>query len=376
MSRSTFLVAALPLFAATLAFAQFVPLVDKRYKYPDEIPYKADTDFLARGGQTGYNRCNSTTEGQNSLCQTAFTNSIDDFCLWAPINPNSVVGDVEGEMVAWCTKPGHGARTIPAGTLTGVQFMKTPDYVQVVGFLDQTKINLAAGDFGGEMDPHGADLRGNPLGGLLYSNAFGTDKNNFKQVIEWHNFIGGNAFCFKACDPAGPNAAHFCEHIFDRIGCAYNAPNNAQNGVFESCLGENQDFPGVYVTNGVTQTYQQPPESLGPITSIPYTARVPASSSCSQFKSEELFAAAATVTPPAPTSSSITTPGTQTQTTQTGSATTKPGSNPTSVPQTTSGSTSSSTGPPPSQTSNDASTLAISGAASILGAIFAGLFLS
>lgn len=34
--------------------------------------------------------------------------------------------------------------------------MKTPDYVQVVGFIDQTKINIADGDYGGEMDPHGA----------------------------------------------------------------------------------------------------------------------------------------------------------------------------------------------------------------------------
>jgi hypothetical protein len=51
--------------------------------------------------------------------------------------------------------------------------MKTPDYVQVVGFIDQTKINLQADDSGGELgrrehiisrvlglisskDPHGA----------------------------------------------------------------------------------------------------------------------------------------------------------------------------------------------------------------------------
>lgn len=36
--------------------------------------------------------------------------------------------------------------------------METPDYIQVVGFIDQTKINLAADDFGGELDPHGADF--------------------------------------------------------------------------------------------------------------------------------------------------------------------------------------------------------------------------
>ena len=36
--------------------------------------------------------------------------------------------------------------------------MKTPDYLQAVGFIDQTKINLQQGDYGGELDPHGADL--------------------------------------------------------------------------------------------------------------------------------------------------------------------------------------------------------------------------
>jgi len=46
-----------------------------------------------------------------------------DFCLWAPREPGSVVGDVEGSMVAWCTKEGRGTRIIPAGALTGGQSM-------------------------------------------------------------------------------------------------------------------------------------------------------------------------------------------------------------------------------------------------------------
>jgi len=367
MSRLTTLslLTSLSLFSLVSAL---VPLANKHFKYPDEIPYKVDTDVTGRGAQTGYNQCNATTEGQNSLCQTAFLNSLDDFCLWAPINPNSLVSNTEGEMVAWCTKPGHGARTIPAGALSGVQFMKTPDYVQVVGFIDQTKVNLAAGDYGGEMDPHGADLRGNPLGGLLYSNAYGTNKN-IQQVIEWHNFIGGGFFCLKACDPAGPNAAHFCEHIYDRIGCAYNAPNNAQNGVFESCLGDNQDFPGVYVQNGVTQTYHQPPESLGAINSMPYTARIPASSSCSPFKSADLYAGSVTLSPPSATTT--TTPSTLSLT----QTITKSGSNTASVPKSTT-LTQTSSGGSPRPTGNDASALAISGAASIFGVLFAALFLA
>lgn len=40
-------------------------------------PYQADTDDGVRGRQHGYNRCNSTTENQQSLCQTSILNSID-----------------------------------------------------------------------------------------------------------------------------------------------------------------------------------------------------------------------------------------------------------------------------------------------------------
>jgi hypothetical protein len=271
------------------------PLASKHFAYPGGIPYQADTDDLLRGTQFGYNLCNSTTENQNSDCQTSFLNSLSDFCLWAPPKPNSTIADTEGEEVAWCTQPGRGTRLIPAGALTGVQFMRTPDYVQVVGFIDQTKINMADGDYGGELDPHGADFRGNPLGGLVYSTAWSSDPTQYEQVIEWHNFMGGNAFCFKVCDPAGPNAANFCQHIYDRIGCAYNAPNNAQNGTFESCLGDDQDYPGVYTSNGVVMTYTQPAESLGAISTMPYQPRVPASSSCTTFSSAQLYASLPTV---------------------------------------------------------------------------------
>lgn len=108
--------------------------------------------------------------------------------------------------------------------------------------------------------------------------------------------MGGGAFCIKVCDPAGANAANFCQHIYDRIGCEYNAPNNAQNNVFESCQGENQDFPGLYMEGGQVMTYKQPPESLGDIQSMPYQPRVPASSDCQSFSSNQLYTAAATST--------------------------------------------------------------------------------
>ena len=90
-------------------------------------------------------------------------------------------------MIAWCSKPGHGTRLIPQGALTGLQWIQTSDYVQAVGFLDQTLVNIAEGDWGGEMDPHGADLRGNPMGGVLFSTAFGGSTP--AQVVEWHKCV-------------------------------------------------------------------------------------------------------------------------------------------------------------------------------------------
>lgn len=274
-----------------LAQSSAVPLASKHFTW-SALPYQADTDTGERGTQTGYNLCNSTTEGPTSLCQTAIINSIDDFCLWGPPDPNSTIGDTEGENIAWCTKPGYGTRVIPKGAITGVQFMKTPDYVQVTGYINQQLIDIASSDSGGELDPHGADQRGNPLGALLFSNAWTGD---FVQAVEWHNFMGGGTFCLKACDPSKPNAANYCQHVFDRIGCQYNAPAAYVDGVFLSCDGDDQDFPGIYTdASGAVQTYTQPAESLGPISTIPYTARIPASSNCQTFNSATLFSGAPT----------------------------------------------------------------------------------
>ncbi|KAG5220324.1 macrophage activating glycoprotein [Salix suchowensis] len=210
------------------------PLVLKRFSYPTGLPYQADSENLLRGTQFGYNRLSDRGYRRR------------------------------GSRLVLSTRARNAA--YPPDALKGVQFMRTPDYVQVVGFIDQTAINIAAGDSGGELDPHGADLRGNPLGGLMYSNAWSKSADTYVQVIEWHNFMGGNAFCLKVCDPSRPNAASYCQHRYDRIGCAYNAPNNAKEGVFESCEGENQDFPGVYTQDGRVLTYTQPPEALGTIT--------------------------------------------------------------------------------------------------------------
>lgn len=296
------------------AQASVTPLVDRRFTYPN-LPYQVDpTDppspdgTAGRGPQQGFNLCNSTTATQDSMCQTSFVNSLDDFCIWGPPKPNSTIGDTEGESVAWCTQgQKHGTRTMPAGTITGAQFLRAPAYVQVTGTINQVNIDMTSDDGGGELDPHGADFRGNPLGGLIYSNAFpsnGGNNNSYQQVIEWHNFMGSSTFCIKVCDPAVANSKQYCQNIFDRIGCEFNAPASYAAGEYTVCDSENQDPPGVYTdASGAVQTFSQPPESLGPISSMPYTAKLPKSSNCVNYESTALFAAAASVTAPAGASS-------------------------------------------------------------------------
>lgn len=83
---------------------------------------------------------------------------MSDFCLWAPPQPNSTIGDTEAIEVGWCSKSGWGTRLIPAGTLTGVQVLKTSKYIQFAGFINQVNLDMASDDYGGELDPHGADL--------------------------------------------------------------------------------------------------------------------------------------------------------------------------------------------------------------------------
>ena len=75
-------------------------------------------------------------------------NDADDFCLWAPPSLGTI-GDDEREVVAWCTKSGRGTRLIPDGTLSGVHFVRTSNYLQVTGVGNFTNINVAQDDGGG-----------------------------------------------------------------------------------------------------------------------------------------------------------------------------------------------------------------------------------
>lgn len=90
-------------------------------------------------------------------------------------------------------------------------------------------------------------------------------------------------FCFKACDPSRPNGPRMCEHMYDTLGCGFNAPSNARNNVFESCASDSQSPPG---------------SPGGPVP--------PASSLCSTFASTAIYGPSASVTVPIPGASTMT----------------------------------------------------------------------
>jgi hypothetical protein len=56
---------------------------------------------------------------QTSDSRLITLNSVDDFCIYGPPEPGpeSLIGNVEPIVVAYCTKPRNGARLIPDGTI-------------------------------------------------------------------------------------------------------------------------------------------------------------------------------------------------------------------------------------------------------------------
>ena len=114
-----------------------------------------------------------------------------------------------------------------------MHFLKTKSFVQISGVGDLTKINVAPRDEGGELDPHGADGSGNPVGGRVYSNAYTgksvdmgsqrdseltfsawSPKGQFQHLLEWQNFMSATEFCFRACTGV-PDAKKWCPHIYE-----------------------------------------------------------------------------------------------------------------------------------------------------------------
>ncbi|ORY88150.1 hypothetical protein BCR35DRAFT_302083 [Leucosporidium creatinivorum] len=225
-------------------------------------------------GQYGWNNCyKHGRDSKSANCQSLWIGSAEDFCIFAP-HAKSTVGSAERDVVAWCTKAGHGARLIPKGTFTGVHFIRTPHYIQITAVGDFTKINVAAKDEGGELDPHGADGYGNPVGGIVIA------QNGAKrvQIQEWSQFLAYNELSIRACLP-GSDAARWCPHVYDVMGSEWNHPGNYKKGTFDSCTAKDVSYPpGVYKKNGKLSTWYQ---GVNP---TPAAHAPAASSKCTSYK--------------------------------------------------------------------------------------------
>lgn len=242
------------------------------------VPGATSLPETTEENQAGTNNC-GTGSSPKSQCQNAYINSATDFCLWAP-STIGTIGERERDVVSYCTKSGRGTRLIPQGALHSVHFIEAPNYVQVMGQGDMTKLNVAPGDGGGELDPHGADGNGNPQGGMVFSNAFGS---GLSQVKEWHSFISSGEYCFRACKN-GPQAHSYCNNVYDELGCSFNMPAQPVDlGTFESCESDNAQIVGVYTTMGHVSTFNQGQTSTG--APIPDPKPAPRESRCRKFAS-------------------------------------------------------------------------------------------
>lgn len=203
-----------------------------------------------------------TPANQTSMARLLTLNGIDDFCLFGPPEPlaeagqANLIGNVEPIVVAYCLQQRNNARLIPDGTIYSAHFIKTPLYVQIQGYFDGTKINIPYGDDGGELDPHGAENLGNPVGGNVTSNVSGQDV--FYE--EWMSFMSYNQFCLRICtaETSSVSAALQCEHELDIMGCQFVMPGDYTNNSFTSCEGDAAAPPGLYpLPGGGTSTFRQ-----------------------------------------------------------------------------------------------------------------------
>ncbi|KAG8988117.1 hypothetical protein FRB94_001843 [Tulasnella sp. JGI-2019a] len=249
------------------------PKPNKSLTYSATYTPGVNLPVTSEQGQYGTNAC-GTAANATSLCQNVYINSVQDFCIFGPpVKPGQfeTISADERIEIAYCLNEGYGTRVMPEGTITGAHFVQTPDYVQITGWGDFTKIGITKGDYGGELDPHGYDGNGNPIGGLVFGNSYG----EMQQYHEWTNFMSYNQFCIRACNPAGPNPTKLCQHIYDILGCPWNIPGNYANGYFEDCLGDSSLPMGIYGTSTYHQGDPGPVPTAHPAAPSSSCVRIP-----------------------------------------------------------------------------------------------------
>lgn len=93
----------------------------------------------ARGRQSSFNNCNSSTAGPDSNRQTLVIDSLSDFCIWGAPTANKTIADTEAE---------RGGRPLRDTAILGAQFLYAKNYIQLAMIVDQTAFSLAFSDDG------------------------------------------------------------------------------------------------------------------------------------------------------------------------------------------------------------------------------------
>ncbi|BGP55073.1 hypothetical protein JCM8202v2_002667 [Rhodotorula sphaerocarpa] len=220
---------------------------------PNNLPHKSEA------GQYGYNDCGKYKDSPSSKCQTLWINSVNDFCRTFLRGSFSEACPFEQDASAdRLAKLGSTASAVYAPPKTATigdseHFIRTKRYIQISGTGDFTKMKIGRGDAGGELDPHGADGNGNPIGAVVLTNAF---SGKLEQVKEWHQFIGANKFCIRICRNDDPDNWKWCNHIYDTEGCYWSDPARYGSG-FDTCAADTVVMPpGEYkLSNGHTSTF-------------------------------------------------------------------------------------------------------------------------
>ncbi|KAK4702844.1 hypothetical protein P7C70_g3375, partial [Phenoliferia sp. Uapishka_3] len=179
----------------------------------------------------------------------------DNFCLYMPPDPTTEnLVDAEAIAVAYCINPYNDTRPMPDGFIRTAHFRQTPDYVQITGTFDWTKMNINPYDCGGEYDNHGAEGLGNPVG----AHVDGGDN--------WSEFMG-------SCDTPG-EPGQFC------FRSCHGDPGDYQQEGFTNCQADSDLPVGVYNSSYTFAQGQSftPPAVAAPSSSSCVTVASPTAS--------------------------------------------------------------------------------------------------
>ncbi|KAJ3331673.1 hypothetical protein HDU76_002518 [Blyttiomyces sp. JEL0837] len=174
------------------------------------------------------------------------------FCMLLPSIPFQAVGESEGTSVSYCTGGAFtkDSRHFPLDAILSAHYYATPDYVQITGTLNQTRLFLSLDDDGGQYDnaAWGSEPRAECAG-----------HNRFLEIVG-----GGPEFCIRCCQYQNPTVQDY----------NHTAPCFAGNDL-EGCDNILGNYGPGFSRGGtpIITTSSSPslpaPETMSPTTSVP-----------------------------------------------------------------------------------------------------------